>query len=186
METDAVRQGEGLAVLELGCGKKRYWSGSVTVDICESSNPDVVHDLNVYPYPFESNSFDIVSCVHVLEHLDDVIKTVEEIHRILKPGGRLLVEVPHFSSVHAYSDPTHKHFFASRSFDYFLEGTPVRQFDYSSARFSMLRREVITGRRRLVHRIIGPWLNRHIEFYEEHLAFIFPRHTLVFELTAIK
>lgn len=44
--------------------------------------------------PFESNSFDIVICSHVLEHVPDDLKAMGEIRRILKPGGRALLLVP--------------------------------------------------------------------------------------------
>ncbi len=174
------------AVLELGVGKKRFFPGSVTVDICAESKPDVLHDLDTYPYPFEDSSFDLVACMHVLEHLADVVRVVEEIHRVLRPGGILLVEVPHFSSVFAYSDPTHKHFFGCRSFDYFIEGTEVSRFDYSGARFRLVRREFVGRGRNPIKRVFKHWINSHQDFYEQHLAFVIPQHTLIFELQAQK
>lgn len=179
---DSVRK----AILELGCGNRKLYPDSVGVDICPTSAADLTHDLNTYPYPFEDNSFDLVVCMHVLEHLDDVVRTVTEIHRVLRPGGMLHVEVPHFSSFHAFSDPTHKHFFSSKSFDYFFEGTPVSEFDYSNARFVLRRRELMVGGSGLVRGLMRRWINSHLDFYEKHIAFLMPRHTLVFDLQAVK
>jgi len=47
---------------------------------------------------------------HVLEHLDDVVKVIEECYRILKPKGILDIYVPYYKSKKAFRDPTHKHF----------------------------------------------------------------------------
>lgn len=175
-----------VSILELGCGKRRRYSNSVGLDKCESSQPDVVHDLNIYPYPFQDNAFDLVVCEHVLEHLNDLVRTIEELHRILKPGGILRVEVPYFSSVFAYSDPTHRHFFTSRSFDYFLEGTAVSLFDYSRARFILRKRELLVGGKGPFQRLLHWFTNRYTDVYEKRLAFVLPRHTILFELEAVK
>jgi predicted SAM-dependent methyltransferase len=90
-------------VLELGCGQIRRVPHSVTIDINPRSIADVVHDLNVTPYPFASDEFDVVIAEHVLEHLNDLVPVVEELHRILKRGGMLYVEVPHFSSCNHFT-----------------------------------------------------------------------------------
>jgi hypothetical protein len=47
---------------------------------------------------YPEGSFDLVVLCHVLEHLSDPKATLEEIRRLLKPGGRLAVSVPNFSS----------------------------------------------------------------------------------------
>jgi len=82
--------------LNLGCGED-YKEGYVNVDFHGHVNIDVQHDLNSIPYPFADNSFDHVLASHVLEHLDRPFVVMKELHRILKPGGTLIVKVPHFS-----------------------------------------------------------------------------------------
>ncbi|MDD5213793.1 MAG: class I SAM-dependent methyltransferase [Candidatus Gracilibacteria bacterium] len=57
-------------------------------------NNIIKHDLNNYPYPFEDNSFDFILFSHVLEHLYSPVLALTECHRILKPGGILLLGVP--------------------------------------------------------------------------------------------
>lgn len=51
-------------------------------------------DLNLDPIPYPSNSFDYVNCSHVLEHISNPIDVLEEIARVLKPGGYLYLETP--------------------------------------------------------------------------------------------
>jgi SAM-dependent methyltransferase len=56
---------------------------------------------------YESGFFDQVVIWHVLEHLTDPKETLEEIHRILRPGGQVVVSVPNFSSIQGrWAGPT--------------------------------------------------------------------------------
>lgn len=174
-------------VLEIGCGQKKLWPQSIAMDVNPRSVADVIHDLNVFPYPFESNSFDIVIAEHVLEHLPDLIKPIEEIHRILKPGGLLYVEVPHFSSHHFQTDPTHKIRFGVRTFDYFEPAQGgVYLFHYSYADFKK-RRVIVNGSNRSrFHRWMTRIVNNHKLGWERDLAWIFPQDSINFELEALK
>jgi SAM-dependent methyltransferase len=101
---------------------------------------DVVHDLNVAPYPFGNDYADEVHFYHVLEHLDEPVRKLEEIHRILKPGGILYMRVPHFSSNGAFTDITHKRPFSYYSFDVFEEGN-YHSF-YTRVRFRILEKQI--------------------------------------------
>lgn len=59
--------------------------------------PDVevhVADLNHQPLPFADQSFDLVTCTEVIEHLEHYRETLREIHRVLKPGGRVVLSTP--------------------------------------------------------------------------------------------
>ena len=58
-----------LKVLDLGCGKKKRF-GTISVDYSDRHNVDVISDLNLFPYPFESDSIDQVYLENFLEHLD--------------------------------------------------------------------------------------------------------------------
>jgi SAM-dependent methyltransferase len=55
---------------------------------------DNVRTANLMDMPFESNTFDVVICSHVLEHVPDDSKAMRELHRVLKPGGTALLLVP--------------------------------------------------------------------------------------------
>jgi len=127
-------------ILNIGCGKTRI-PGSTGVDRVKIENfVDVVHDLDRVPYPFSDQFADEIHFYHVLEHLHEPIKILEELHRILKPGGVLYMRVPHFSSMGAYTDLTHRRPFGYMSFDCF-EPENYHHF-YTSVNFKILHREI--------------------------------------------
>lgn len=173
-------------ILELGCGPEKR-PGVIAIDINPQSAADIIHDLNKPPYPLENSRFDEVVCEHVLEHLDNLILVMEELHRVAKPGGSIKIYVPYFSSIHFYRDPTHRIAFSAHTFDYFIPGTPVYKFGYSSVIFKLQKVEFpTTPGAGLFKRWLFNWTNKHIDFYEHHLAFILPRHLLYYELEVIK
>jgi SAM-dependent methyltransferase len=92
--------------LNLGSGQYAK-EGYVNIDWQKSSNPDVVHDLNNLPYPFADNTFEYVEASHVLEHLDRPFDVMQELHRILKPGGVAHIKVPHFSRGFTHAEHEH-------------------------------------------------------------------------------
>lgn len=94
--------------LNLGSGKFPK-EGFVNVDHRSNVGAQVVHDLNVFPYPFADNEFDRVETDHVLEHLREPLRSMKEVHRILRPGAVFHMRVPHFSR--ALSHPEHEHGF---------------------------------------------------------------------------
>ncbi len=57
----------------------------------------------------------------MIEHVADVIATVEEVHRISRPGGRIVIETPHYTDFSSFCDPTHRWHLNSFSFRYFTE-----------------------------------------------------------------
>jgi len=157
-------------ILDLGCGARKT-PGSFGVDQMPLEGVDVVHDLNRYPYPIESNSFDRIVLRHVAEHVDDVVKLMEEIHRIGRNGGTIEIHVPHFSSSNSYNDPTHKHHFSLLTFDFFCGGT---------AHGYLVRSEF-----RLKRRLIDFWpLHDKVPFVPYHLLGIrwfATHHPVLFE-----
>ncbi|MEK7089993.1 MAG: class I SAM-dependent methyltransferase, partial [Patescibacteria group bacterium] len=127
----------GIKVLDVGCGQRKLL-GSVGMDIVKNSSADIVHDMNKSPWPFSDGGFDLVFMNHALEHADDVLQILGEAWRVTKSGGRLVIQVPHFRAVDAFVDPTHQHFFASYSMDYFLEGTKLSDYNYVNFKFRKL------------------------------------------------
>jgi SAM-dependent methyltransferase len=105
-------------ILDLGCGARKT-PGSIGLDRENLPGVDVVHDLGKYPYPLETSRFERIVMRHAAEHVDDVIRLMEEVHRIGKPGARVEIYAPHYTSSNSYRDPTHKHHFSLFSFDFF-------------------------------------------------------------------
>jgi SAM-dependent methyltransferase len=62
-------------------------------------NPDILGDI--HSMPFDNNSLDAVICLAVLEHVENPIKAFQEIYRVLKPGGYVLIYVPFLYYYHA-------------------------------------------------------------------------------------
>ena len=164
-------------VLDIGCGSAKF-PDAVGLDISPDTDADVVHDLDVFPYPFADDSFDQVLMQDVLEHVREPIKVIDELHRICRPGARIHLRTPHFSSVLAYSDPTHLHYFSADAIrtlanPRFAHYTPVRL--------------------RVVHVTIDLWFpfralgigrlaNRFPMPYEAYFAFRFPAMNIRAEL----
>jgi len=169
-------------VLHLGCGRKRI-DGAVNVDVAKVVAPDVVHDLDQRPWPFRDDEFGEVLAYDVIEHLQDVVATLEEIHRVAREGAIVRITVPHFSSANAYTDPTHRHQFGWSSFHYF---TGERDFAFAtSARFHRRATRIVfapTLSNRLVHRLA----NRYPDAYERRWAWVFPAWFLYVELGVLK
>jgi len=76
--------------------EKIHGDGYITADI---ESPLAKVKMDIHQIPFENNSFDVVLCNHVLEHVADDIKAMSEIHRVLKPGGFSVLQVPFFAPV---------------------------------------------------------------------------------------
>ena len=111
--------------LNLGCGfTKRI--GWINVDKYDNCEPDVVHDLNVFPYPWDDNSVDAIEMFHVLEHLEDWWGALGECARILRPGGSIEIRVPDASSDDALCCRDHNHVFSPTSFSG-IRGMVVRR-----------------------------------------------------------
>ena len=81
----------------------------------------MICDLDRFPYPFRDSSFGSVRAIHVIEHVADVIRTMEEFHRLLRPAGRVVIATPHYTDFSSFCDPTHRWHLNSFSFRYFGE-----------------------------------------------------------------
>jgi SAM-dependent methyltransferase len=171
-------------ILSVGCGKRPAESNVIRLDISADVEPDVVWDLNQFPYPFENSLFTIIECLDVIEHVADIPKVMEEFHRILKPNGLLKITTPHFSSANSYIDPTHKWHLSCFSFDYFCEGHELSY--YSKAKYRRKTGYLQFQGGRFSRTIIARLANKFPQIYEQRFAWIFPAWFLYFELEAVK
>lgn len=75
----------------------------IGVDIVEGNNVDIVLK-DPYKYPFENNSVDIVVSTNTFEHIEFPWKSMEEIARVIKPGGLICIIAPSFGGKHEETD----------------------------------------------------------------------------------
>lgn len=125
-------------ILNLGCGNSPM-KGAVNHDLrLDPARPwvTVACDLNDLPWPWTDESFDTVVATSVLEHLDiDLLHSLDECWRILRPGGRVVLKVPYWDSDVAHQDVTHRWFFSLKSFDQFdPDRRRGRQYGFYTAR----------------------------------------------------
>jgi len=172
--------------LNLGCGKeikKEY----VNLDKIRLDGVDVVHDLEVLPYPFKAGTFEEIFCKHILEHVDDLIRVMEELHRIAKPRGRIKVIAPYFAGHGAFNDPTHRRFFTYKTFEYFGEDGY-----YAKATFRTLKRRIFFFSSRSFMK--GKWFSLPFDFfinlcptlYQRFFCWVYPAAEVHYLLEARK
>lgn len=94
-------------LLNLGCGTD-YDPRATNVDVDPSVDPDVVHDLDETPWPFEDDDFSHARARHVLEHLADPLAALKELCRVVKPRGT--VELTYPIGHTRFEDATHRQF----------------------------------------------------------------------------
>lgn len=149
-------------VLDIGCGINKV-PGTTGMDIDPDSHCEIIHDLNVYPYPVEDNTFDKVYAKHIIEHLDDPQSFLLEIYRMLKPGGTAWLATPHFSSYTAYAEPQHKFFYSYFLFRNLLSHTKFITVEHRITFYKSFR---FWG--------IQSLANRDPETYERFWTYMFP------------
>lgn len=92
-------------ILDVGCGDKPYqdWIGQaeeyIGIDVCVHPKVDIVVDP-MKPWPFEPNSFDVILCTQVMEHVAWVEQLLTTIQHVLKPGGTLIISAPFIYNEH--------------------------------------------------------------------------------------
>jgi len=175
-----------MKILDLGCGNNKYKSKKdmvIGIDNVKLKNVDVIHDLNKFPYPFKKNEFDLIYTSHTLEHLDNLDKVFQELIRIIKPRGRILIRVPHFSCGVSYRDPTHKRLFSYFTFDYFTD-----ECFYTKSKFKIIKRRLNFTRQALtfLNYIFNPIINISPLLYERFFCWILPCAEVIAELEVRK
>lgn len=135
--------------LLIGCGNSRdkrissekipkEWSNLTTLDVRPASGADVIHDLNVLPYPFGDNTFDEIHAYEVLEHCgrqgdsEFFFAQFSEFWRILKPDGQFCATVPMWDSPWAWGDPSHTRVITAGTISYLDQDHYKEQYGKTS------------------------------------------------------
>jgi len=116
-----------------------------------------------------------------------VIKTVEEFHRLLRPGGHVFIATPHYTDFSSFCDPTHRWHLNSYSFRYFSADNAGYGY-YSSARFleRSVRVKLLSFWRWLGFELLVNAFPRFRRFWEHYLCFVVRGKVVEFELEAVK
>jgi SAM-dependent methyltransferase len=173
-------------ILDVGCGIKKA-PGAIGVDRNPASAADVICDLDSFPYPFADSSFDRLQAIHVIEHVSDVIRTMEEFHRLVRPGGRVRLATPHYTDFSSFCDPTHRWHLNSFSFRYFGEDHGGFGY-YSEARFREIsvRLRLLALWRMLGFEFLVNRSRRFRLFWEHYLCYVVRGKVMEFEFEAVK
>jgi SAM-dependent methyltransferase len=174
-----------IRILDVGCGIRKF-PGSIGIDLNPASAADVICNLDRFPYPFADGSFDSLRAIHVIEHLTDVIRTMEEFHRLVKPGGRVRIETPHYTDYSSFCDPTHKHHLNSFSFRYFGEDHGGFGY-YSKARFREIsvRVKLLALWKWLGFEFLVNHSRRFRKFWEFYLCYVVRGKAMEFEFEPV-
>lgn len=150
---------------------------------------DVLCNLDAAALPFRDDSFDQVRAVHLIEHVENVIRTVEEFHRVTRAGGTIYLVTPHYTDFSSFCDPTHRWHLNTFSFWYFYpNGLHGDASWYTRVRLQQRRLRV---RLLQVWRYLGfEFLVNHSlrfrRFWEFYLCYVIRGKVMEFELEVLK
>ncbi len=168
--------------LDVGCGINKT-PGAIGIDRNASSRADVLCELDHFPYPFRDGSFASLRAIHVIEHVSDVLRTMEEFHRLLAPGGRALIVTPHYTDFSSFCDPTHRWHLNSYSLRYFGEDHAGFGY-YSCCRFREIstRVKLLALWRYLGFELMVNAFPRFRRFWEFYLCYVVRGKVIEWEL----
>jgi len=163
--------------LDIGSGPEPY-KDFTGLDHIQFNENIVKTDLNK-PLEYESNSIDEIYSNHTLEHLDNPMDMIREIHRVLKPGARATIIVPY--GMHTASKrPNHKNYWNLTCIDYF-DGTYCEHYPkWASVEFDHEWGQ--SGIYRPLELLMDWIISINPGTYEKRFAYIFPFFSLIIRL----
>lgn len=172
--------------INLGCGTKKL-KGYINCDISPEVKPDKIINLEK-KLPFKDNSTGVVVANHVLEHVNNFVPLMHELHRICKKRAKLKIKVPFYSYVSFYSDPTHVRFFTPFTFHHFANEELKHEVKSPGGMFR-IRKNTINfgiGASSKLNWLMNPIINLNKKIYCRYFAWILPAAEIEFELEVIK
>ncbi|HLG25011.1 MAG TPA: methyltransferase domain-containing protein [Candidatus Nanoarchaeia archaeon] len=111
--------------LNLGCGYD-YRKDWINVDNDRKKKADLYFNIDKYPYPFKKEEFDHILASHIVEHLENPFRFMDEIKRILKKDGVLEIIVPHCTNIMAF-DPQHRTYYSYKSMNHLSNDFEIKE-----------------------------------------------------------
>jgi len=175
-----------MRILDVGCGVNKL-KGSIGIDRNPHTKADVLCELDHFPYPFRDSSFAGLQAVHVIEHVSDVIKSMEEFHRLVRDGGEVFIVTPHYTDFSSFCDPTHRWHLNSFSLRYFGEDHGGFGY-YSGARFQEIsvRVKLLALWRYMGFEFLVNTFPRYRRFWEHYLCYVVRGKVIEWRLRVIK
>jgi len=105
---------------------------------------DVAHDLNVLPWPWADDSWDYIEFSDCLEHLAaETTDIMDELWRVLRPGGYVYIHTAEAGSWQLNMDPTHRQGYMINSFDYYDPDMRLgSEYNYSERKWRVCKRSI--------------------------------------------
>ena len=112
--------------LDIGAGEN-VQKGFVGMDKRKLDGIDIVHDLEKFPFPLEDESCLTIVGSHIVEHIKPwlFMDFMNELWRIMKPEGQLMLALPYAGSFGYWQDPTHCNGCNEATFQYFDPKYPL-------------------------------------------------------------
>lgn len=142
----------GLKIVDLGGGINPRAGCDLTID---QEDGDIICDLND-GIPLPDNSVGVLNASHVIEHIRDPLKTMQEIHRVLADGGWAFIEVPSTDGRGAWQDPTHVSYWNQNSFWYYTRADKAMFIRNKTIRFQEFRLDTIWWEDNIA--VVNAWL----------------------------
>lgn len=114
-----INDHNNLSLLDIGCGNGhllkdscQYVNKAVGIEKFDYSKPkfDNIINIDIFDNTFEDNSFDIITFLDVMEHIEDENKFLQEVKRLIKYNGAIIITVPAYQWLFSNSDIFYGHY----------------------------------------------------------------------------
>ena len=177
---------ENKSILCIGSGKSEMKS-VINMDIVPAEGVNFVHDFNDIPWPGLADSqFDEVYIPHSIHCVDNLLRFMEEVHRVCKPNAKIIINSVNFLSPIACQDAFFKTRIGWNTFDVFQEIHHLQGVSYdTTAKFEIVKRKWIFSENKYL-KWLSPLFNIFPKFYARFTYFWMPCNELEFKLRCLK
>ena len=137
--------------LNLGSGYRKL-PGYINIDNRDNTPADLIRDITA-GLPYDDNSVDEVRAYDILEHIPigQTVSLIEDIYRVLKPGGKFEHFTPSTDGRGAFQDPDHKSFWNINSWLYFMDDQHRALYGIRAKFEGVNQDEITSSRMNIIH-----------------------------------